>query len=118
MSVHAARALIGWRMSSGSCHNYCVSPWKGVRTMSLLSFVLKSMYPGGWKLVVLRLQHGATLQRRPSLQHSVFKQLLGDVNIFSIVLSKNNNLLHVIHFMKFTEEDGPPIAVNTSDFQQ
>ena len=30
MSVHAARALIGWRTSSGSCHNDCVSLWKGV----------------------------------------------------------------------------------------
>ena len=45
MSVHAARALIGWRLPSGSCHNYCVSLRKGVRTMSLPGFVLKSMYP-------------------------------------------------------------------------
>jgi hypothetical protein len=45
MSVNAARALIGWRMSSRSCHNYCVSLWKGVRTMSLLGFILNSMYP-------------------------------------------------------------------------
>ena len=65
MSVHAARVLIGWRMSSGSCHNYSVGLWKGVRTMSLLGFVLESMYPediGGWKLAVLRLHHGAPLQ--------------------------------------------------------
>jgi hypothetical protein len=51
MSVHAARALIGWQTSSGSCHNYCVSLWKGVRTMSLMGFVKKSMYPDDGDLV-------------------------------------------------------------------
>ena len=45
MSVHDTRALIGWRTSSRSNHDYCVSIWKGVRTMSLLDFVLKLMYP-------------------------------------------------------------------------
>jgi hypothetical protein len=45
MSIHAATALIGWRTSSGSCNNYYVSLWKGMRIMSLLVFVLKSLYP-------------------------------------------------------------------------
>jgi hypothetical protein len=44
MSVHAARALIGWRTSSGSCHIYCVGLWNRLRTMSLLGFVLKFLF--------------------------------------------------------------------------
>jgi uncharacterized membrane protein YiaA len=45
MYIHAARALIAWKTFSGGCLNYGVSLWMGVRTMSLLGFVLKSMYP-------------------------------------------------------------------------
>jgi hypothetical protein len=62
ISVHAA-TLIGWRTSSGSCHNYTVCQWKGVRTMSLLVFFIEvNVYRGGWKIAVLQLFHGATLQ--------------------------------------------------------
>jgi hypothetical protein len=60
MPVHAARALIDRRKSSGSFHNYCENLWKGVRTMSFLGFVLKRRAEGGRKLAVLWLHHGAT----------------------------------------------------------
>ena len=59
---------------------------------------------GGWKLAVLRLHHGATLQSaaeaycRTSMQTMCFNQLFGDVNIFSIVLSKKDNFLNVLQF--------------------
>ena len=62
--------------------------------MSLLGFVLKSMYPrGGRKLAVLRLHHGATLCAVEAIvdlhcKTVGFNQLFGDVNIFSTVLSK------------------------------
>ena len=59
MSVHTARALIGLRMSPGSHHNYSASLWKWVRASHV--FLLKSMY-GGWKIAVLQLHHGATLE--------------------------------------------------------
>ena len=101
MSVHAARALIGWWMSSGSCHNYCVSLWKGVRTMIVRGFCIEvNVHRGGQKLAV-QLQHGATLQsaaevtRRPSLQKKLF-----NINIFSIVLSKKDTFL-MFHYFYF-----------------
>ena len=55
----------------------------------------------GWKLAVLRLHHGATLQSAVEAvvdllcPNGVFYQLFGDVNIFSIVLSKKKKL----HFL-------------------
>ena len=71
---------------------------QGVRTMSLLGFVLKSNIPrGGQKLAVLRLHHGATLQSAVEATVDFHRktvclnQLFGDVNIFSIVLSKKDN---------------------------
>ena len=61
MLVHAARGLIGWRTSSGSCHDYCVSPW--VSYHGSPTFYIEVNVPkGGRKLAVLRLHHGATLQ--------------------------------------------------------
>ena len=63
MSVHAARALIGWRMSSGSRHIIVtyVSLWKAVRTMSL-SFFYGSQCTRGRKIAVLRRHHSVNLQ--------------------------------------------------------
>ena len=60
-------------------------------------FCIEVNVPRGWKLDILRLHHGATLQSAVEATvdlHSktvCFNQLYGDVNIFSIVLSKNNN---------------------------
>ena len=63
--------------------------------MCLLGFVLKSSVPrGGQKLAVLRIHHCATLQSAVQVIVGLhcktvsFNQLFGDVNIFSIVLSK------------------------------
>ena len=53
---------------------------------------------GGWKLYVLRLHHGATLQSAVEATIDLhcktvcFNELFGDVNIFSIVLSKRINV--------------------------
>ena len=103
MSVHVAKALIGCRMSSGSCHNYCVSLWNGVRTMSLLGFVLEVDVPrGGWKLAVLRQHHvlpySSAVEATVDLLCKIvcFNQLFGDMTIFGIVLSKNDNFLNVL----------------------
>jgi hypothetical protein len=53
MSVHTARALIGWMTSYGSL-------WQGVRT-ELLRYCIEVNVPkGGEKIAVLRLYHGAT----------------------------------------------------------
>jgi hypothetical protein len=49
--------------------------------MSLMGFVL-SMYPGGQKLSVLRLHHGATLQSEAT---EATVDLHCDMNTFSIV---------------------------------
>ena len=94
MSVHAIRALIVWRTFFGSCHNYCVSLWK--RTMSLLSFVLKSMYPEeDQNVFLLNLHHGATLQRTVEATVDLhYKavwliQLFGNVNRFRIFPSSS-----------------------------
>jgi hypothetical protein len=52
---------------------------------------------GGWKLAVLQLHHGATLQSAAEATGDLhcktvcFNQLFGDVNIFTIVLSKKDN---------------------------
>jgi hypothetical protein len=79
-----------------------------VRPTGLLGFSIEvNVSRGGWKLAVLRLHHGATVQsargcRRPSLQNSVFNTFFGDVNIFSIVLSKNDNFL-MFHYFYFYE---------------
>jgi hypothetical protein len=62
MSVHAARALIGWRKSSVRWHNYCVSLWKG-ENHELPRFCNEANAPrGGRKLDVLRLHHDASLK--------------------------------------------------------
>ena len=109
MSVYAARALIGWRTSFGSCHNYCAGLWKWMRTKSLLGFVLKSMYLE--KLAGLQLHHGDTLQSAVEANVDLccktvcFNQLFDDVNIFSIVFQ----CFAIFIFRKFTEEDGPPL---------
>ena len=67
MSVHAARDLIGWRMSSGSCHNYCVNMEGGENheppRFSIKVNVPRGVYPEEDRLLaILRLHHGATLQ--------------------------------------------------------
>ena len=55
--LHAASVLIG------SCHNYCVSLWKGGENHVPPRFSIEVNVPrGGWKLAVLQLHHGATLQ--------------------------------------------------------
>lgn len=60
---------------------------------------------GGRKLAVLRLHHGATLQSAVEATVDLhcktvcFNQLFGDVNIFSIVLSKRDNFLNVLTFV-------------------
>ena len=55
---------------------------------------------GGQKLVVLRLHHGTTLQSavEATVDHCkvCFNQLFGDVNIFSIVLSKMDTFIYVL----------------------
>jgi hypothetical protein len=53
MSVHAARALIDWRTSSGSVHNYCVILWKGVRNEPPRICIEVNVPRGGQKLAVL-----------------------------------------------------------------
>ena len=62
MSVHAARALIGWRTSSRSCHNYCVSLEVGENHEPPRFCIEVNVPRGGRKLAVLRLRHGAPLQ--------------------------------------------------------
>ena len=60
---------------------------------------------GGRKLAVLRLHHGATLQSAVEATVDLhcktvcFNQLFGDVNIFSIVLSKKDNFFNVSLFL-------------------
>jgi hypothetical protein len=72
-----SRALIGWRTSSGSCHNDCVSLWKGIRT--------------------IRLHNGTTLHSAAEATVDLhcktvcFNELFGDVNIFSIVLISSSS---------------------------
>ena len=78
-------------------------------------FFIEVNVPRGWKLAVLWLHHGATLQS--TIEATVdlhcktvcFNQLFGDMNIFSIVLSKKDNFVNVLKciFMKFTEDDPP-----------
>ena len=67
---------------------------EAVTTMSLLSFALKFDVPrGGWKLAVLWLHHGATLQSAVETTVDLhcktmcFNKLFGGVNILSIVLT-------------------------------
>jgi hypothetical protein len=66
-----------------------------VRTMEPPRFYIEvNVLTGGWKLAVLRLHHGATLQS--AVQATVdllckmvcFNQLFGDMIIFSIVILK------------------------------
>ena len=71
--------------------------------MSLLGFVLKSMYPEeDGQLAVLRLHHGATLQSAVEATVDLycktvcFNQLFGDLNIFSIVLTKKDIIFYVL----------------------
>ena len=57
---------------------------------------------GGRKLAVLWLYHGATLHSvaEATVDHckiGCLYRLFGDVNIFSIVLSKNDSFLNVSH---------------------
>ena len=60
---------------------------------------------GGRKLTVLRLHHGATLQSAVEVMVDLhcktvcFNQLFGDMNVFSIVLSKKANFFHVSFFL-------------------
>ena len=90
--------------------------------MSLLGFVEAIVPRGGRKLAVLRLHHGATLQSAVEATVDLlckivcFNQLFGDVIIFSIVLSEKGNFLKgftIYIFMKFTEEDGPPLPLRS-----
>ena len=67
--------------------------------MGILGFVLKSVFlRGRRKLAVLQLHHGATLQSAVEATVDLhckivcFNQLFGDVVIFSIVLSKKDNV--------------------------
>ena len=58
----------------------------------------------GRKLVVLRLHHGATPQTAVEATVDLhckqcFNQLFGDVNIFSVVLSKKVNFFNVLTFL-------------------
>ena len=103
-TVHAARALIGWRTSSGSCHNYCKF-MEGDENHEPPRICIEVNVPrGGLKLAVLRLHHGATLQSAVEATGDLlckivcFNQLFGDVIVFSIVLSKNTNFLNVLQF--------------------
>ena len=85
MSVHTAKALIGWRMSSGSGHNYHVCLWKGVRPTSLLGCIVVNVARGGWKLAVLQLHHGATPDSAVEVtaglrcKKVLFNQLFGNI---------------------------------------
>ena len=107
MSVHAARALIGWR-TTGGCHIYCVSLWNGVSSMRLLCCVLKSMYQGedgsylssGYTMVLpLQSAVEATVDHCKTV---CFRQLFGDVNLVSLVLSqKLLKCFKIVIFMKF-----------------
>ena len=60
---------------------------------------------GGRKLAVLRQHHGATLQSAAEATVDLlciivcFNKLFGDVNIFSIVLSKKDNFLSVFYVL-------------------
>ena len=57
MSVHAARALVGWRTSSGSCRK---SMEGGENHESPRCCIEVNVPRGGRKLAVLQLHHGAT----------------------------------------------------------
>jgi hypothetical protein len=58
----------------------------------------------GWTLTVLWLHHGATLQSAVGATVVLycntvcFNKLFGEVNIFSIVLSKKDSFLNVLPF--------------------
>jgi hypothetical protein len=82
--------MIGWRTSSGHCHNYYASLWKSENHDPPRFCIEVNVLSGGWKLAVLLLHHGATLQ-------SAVDQLFSDVIIFSIVLSKNDTFLNVLN---------------------
>ena len=63
MSVHAARALIGWRTSSRSCQQLlCKSMERGENYEPPRFCIEVNVSRGGRKLAVLRLHIGATLQ--------------------------------------------------------
>ena len=100
MSVHAARALIGWSTSSRSCHNYCVSLWKGMRTMSLLGFALSQCTQRRTEASCPPATPWCTLQSAAEATvdihcKTVFFNTFGDINIFTIVLSKKDNFCNV-----------------------
>ena len=104
MSIDAARALIGWRTSSGSCHNYCASLWKGGENHEPPRFCIEVNVPrGGQKLAILWLHHGATPQSAVEATVDLhdkavcFNHLFGDVNVFSIVFQ----CFTIFIFMKF-----------------
>ena len=107
MSVHAVRALIGWRTSSGNCHNDCLSLWMGSEIREPPRFCTEVNIPrGGQKLAVLRLYHGGTLQSAAEATVDLhcktvhFNKLFGDVILFCIVLSKMDNffMFHCFYF--------------------
>ena len=91
MSVHAARALIGWKMSYRSCYNYCITFIEGGENHDPPRFCIVNVLRGGWKLSVLQLHHGATLQSTVEATVDLhcetvcFNQLFGDVIIFHTV---------------------------------
>jgi hypothetical protein len=117
MSDHAATVLIGWKTFSGSWHNFCASLWKGGENHKPPRFCIEvNVVRVGRKLAVLRLHHGATLQSAVEATVDLHcktvccNQLFGDVNIFSVVLSKNYYFFNVSLFkIKFTGEDCPPL---------
>ena len=74
--------------------------------MSLLGFVLKSVYPeedgsllSSSYTMVLTLQSAVQATVDLFFKTVCLKLLFGDVNIFSIVLSEKDNFLNVLQFV-------------------
>ena len=79
---------------------------EGCENQELLRFCIEVNVPkGGGKLAVFWLHHGATLQSAVEATEDIhcktmcFNQLFGDINIFSIVLSKKDHFFNVLTFI-------------------
>jgi hypothetical protein len=94
---------------------------EGGENQESLRFRIEVNVPrGGQKLAVLQLHHGATLQSAVEATIDLhcktvcFNQLFGDVNIFSIVLSKKENFFNVLPFYIFgnspSSSEEPPLV--------
>lgn len=85
MSVHTTKALIGWRTSSGSRPNYHRSVEGGEQHAQYMFCIEVNVAREEWKIAVLLVQHGATLQSSVETTVDIhcktvcFNQVFGDI---------------------------------------